>query len=203
MTMRKPYCRFNLVNQNKDADLSMTQYSALSNEYVNLMHGAQTVITINLAVSIGVLAILATLICNGGSLLIYAACSLCAFIGLFGAVSCIRTIYASRKLIINIESNLHNIEKTNGLYSIREVTYYKPLHITTEAFYVFAFIFNSILSISLLNLINSCYNHILIPINWWSIIITFLALCTVILVSIFVSNVAHKCIKNHLIKQLK
>lgn len=185
-------CRVNKRLRKSNEDLVMTQYSVLSNEYVNALHGAQTVITINLAVSFGVLAILATIItdicCNQASYLLYIACSVCSFIGLFGSVSCIRTVHISRKLILLLEKKLENIEKDYCTYRIRETSYYKPLHITLEAFWMFAFIFIIILSISLLYTANNCIQDVYLPINFLTIPIVFLILLSFVITVVAISE---------------
>ena len=192
MRKRGCWCRMNKKQRKNNEDFVMTQYSVLSNEYVSALHGAQTVITINLAVSFGVLAILATIItdicCNQASCLLYIACSVCSFIGLFGAVSCIRTIHISRELIIRLEKKLETIEKDYCTYSIRKTTYYKPLHITLEAFWMFAFIFIIILSISLLYTANNCIQTVCLPINFLTIPIVFVILLSFVIIVVAISE---------------
>lgn len=209
--MRNPRCKCCMKNKVKknNLDFIMTQYSILSNEFVNALHGAQTVITINLAVTIGVLAIIATLFSeiysdnNATFCLLYIACSICSFIGLFATISCIRTIHVSRKSIMQIEMKLENIEKDHCIYSVRETAYYKPLHITLEAFWVFAFIFDIIFSISLLQVLNNCFKSVKIPINFGSCTITVLIVSCITLLTVILSNRKYKAVNKNLLKKLR
>ena len=202
--MKRKCCIKNMGNN--DSDFVITQYSVLSNEFVNALHGAQTVITINLAVTIGVLAIIATLFSeiysdnNATSCLLYIACSICSFIGLFGTISCIRTIYVSRELIMKLEKRLKSIENKYCLSEKRQILYYKPLHITLEAFWVFAFIFDIIFSISLVQVLNNCFKSVKIPINLGSCTITVLIVSCLSLLTVVISNKAYKAVNKKLLK---
>lgn len=191
---------------NNDSDFVITQYSVLSNEFVNALHGAQTVITINLAVTIGVLAIIATLFSeiysddNAKSCLLYIACFICSFIGMFGTISCIRTIHISRELIMKLEKRLKSIENKYCSSEKRQILYYKPLHIILEAFWVFAFIFDIIFSISLLQVLNNCFKSVKIPINLGSCTITVLIVSCLSLLTVVISNKAYKAVNKKLLK---
>ena len=202
--MRKYNCKFSTSNnhKNKNTDFIIAQYNVLSNEFVNALHGAQTVITINLAVSIGVLAILASILTelysNPTNCILYVASSLCSSIGLLGTVCCIGTIHISRKNIIKLESKIQHIEKKYCICSVHRIKYFKPLHITLYAFWTFSFIFNVILSISLLCMFNSCFQSVIIPINCVSIVFTFLVLALLILALNSISDRVY----NHLNKNL-
>lgn len=207
--MKKPCCRCCLksILKNDNTDFITAQYNVISNEFVNALHGAQTVITINLAVTIGVLAILATLFSeiylkDDASCLLYIACSVCSFIGLFGTISCIRTIHISRESIMKLEKRLESIENKYCSSEKRQISYYKPLHITLEAFWVFAFIFDIILSISLLQVLNNCFKSVKISTNLGSCTITVLIVSCITLFSVIISNQIYKAVNKKLLKQL-
>lgn len=207
--MKKPCCRCFLKStlKNDNTDFITAQYNVISNEFVNALHGAQTVITINLAVTIGVLAILATLFAeihlkDDASCLLYIACSVCSFIGLFGTISCIRTIHISRELIMKLEKRLKSIENKYCSSEKRQILYYKPLHITLEAFWVFAFIFDIIFSISLLQVLNNCFKSVKIPINLGSCTITVFIVSCITLLTVIISNQIYKAVNRKLLKQL-
>lgn len=165
-----------------------TQYQVVAGEYTAALNGVQTVIVINLAISIGVLAAMMTIInLIDTFLIVIIGFAVLAFVGLLGAICSIRTIHIAREQIIGIQKKLVEFEIKYCCKVVHKCEYYKPLHITLCAFWAFAFTFVVILAISLLKL--------LLPnlINFASVLITIIILSLVMLGVIKLSDRFHKC----------
>lgn len=152
-----------------------TQYQVIANEYISALQGSQTVIVINLAISIGILAAMTTMLAtsNYSEIVSLITLSILSVVGLLGTICCIRTLYISRKQLISFQERMIDFEKEYGVKMVHSKYYYKPLHITLFGFWVFTAIFMIVLSI--------CLVKLLIPemIGFLSVAITFgiLVLC--------------------------
>lgn len=187
-----------MENNNHSIHLD-TQYQVAANEYSAALNGVQTVIIVNLAISMGILAAMTAILTNDitiiTSKLSIIGFSILSFIGLLGTICSIQTLHIARIQIINIQKRLVNLEENyflDGAFHKNE--YYKPLHITLGAFWIFAIIFIGILAISLLKL--------LLPnmINFLSILITIMILSLVSLGLIKLSDMYHKYKEINLLK---
>lgn len=175
-----------MVIRNRRISLD-TQYQVIAGEYTSALNGVQTVIVINLAISIGVLAAMMTIINLVNTFLIAViGFSVLAFVGLLGAICSIRTIHIAREQIIDIQKQLVEFEKRYCYKMVHKCEYYKPLHITLCVFWTFAVTFMVILAISLLKL--------LLPnlINFAGVLITIIILFLGMLWIVKLSDRFHK-----------
>lgn len=127
----------------------LVQYETLNSEYLQCLSGSQNVITINIAMSMGIIAAIATMISlnlnsNWRTFLL-----ILPIMGLVVSVACIRTLRHAMKELKRLQSLLVNMELSLELNKIHEVTVYKPLHITLVAFVLNAFFFVIMVILSL------------------------------------------------------
>lgn len=173
-----------------------TQYQVIANEYVSALQGSQTVIVINLAISIGILAAMTTMLATGkyAEFLNLITLSVLSVVGLLGTICCIRTLHISRKQLISFQGRMMDFEKEYGVKTIHSKYYYKPLHITLFGFWVFTAIFMIVLSI--------CLVELLIPnlFGFLSITITFTILVLCLFGIAKISDLCYKKIEKALIK---
>lgn len=112
------------------------QYEIAVSEYLQHLSGMQNVITINVAMSMGIIAAIATIISASKSNQWHALLLILPIMGLTTSIACIRTIYCGMKDIENYKEFLLTTEKTLGMQELHNRPPYKPLHITLVAFYL-------------------------------------------------------------------
>ncbi len=132
-----------------------TQYQVVANEYTSALQGSQTVIVIDLAISIGILGAMTTMLATGNykDTINLIVLSILSVVGLLGAICCIRTLYISREQLISFQKTMIKLEENYGIENIHKNFYYKPLHITLFGFWVFTAIFIVVLAVCLVALI--------------------------------------------------
>lgn len=174
-----------------------TQYQIVANEYTGALQGSQTVIVINLAISIGILAAMTTMLTtnNYTSIINIVTLSVLSFVGLMGSICCIRTLHISRIQQIHLLKILEDVETEYNVKSIHYPNYYKPLHITLFGFWSFTIIFMIALAI--------CLIELLIPkmFGLLSVTIAFIILALCSLGIIKISDLLYEVVKNKLINQ--
>lgn len=139
---------------NNEKKITDTQYPIVANEYISALQGSQTVIVINLAISIGILAAMTTMLATGNFITMINLITLIVLsnVGLLGTLCCILTLYVSRKQLIEFQEILSTYEEANGMYNVHQKKYYKPLHYTLFGFWVFTFTFAIVMSVCLVKL---------------------------------------------------
>lgn len=154
----------NDCHKRKQSDRS-TQYTTLVTEYLQNLSGIQTVITINLAITIGLIAAYIALLSTLDSQMqnlpyIQAIFVILPTIGLVGVITCIRTIVIQNEHSIAMRNELNNMEGELGYKKIKRPIYYKPIHITLFGFSIFWILFAMALTIGIanLNFWGSCSN---------------------------------------------
>ena len=130
------------------------QYAVISSEYVHHYSSMQNVITINLAITMGLIAaytaiVTSTTLNNHYSQLLLV---LLSAIGIFGAVSCIVTVWDQNKTVMKHQLHLMKLERELRLSRIHKKCYYRPVHITLLSFFMFGILFSIVLIFSLINL---------------------------------------------------
>lgn len=96
----------------------------------------QNVITINVAMSMGIIAAIATIISASRSNQWHTLLLILPIMGLITSIACIRTIYCGMEDTARYKEFLLETEKTLGLRELHNRPPYKPLHITLVAFYL-------------------------------------------------------------------
>ena len=129
-------------------DFDLAQYNIISNEYLSALKGVQTVITINLAASIGVLAAMVALKADYMKISHNLCILALSLIGIICDIASIRTIEITKKQLVIFQKQLEEKEKLHCSKVIHRPNYYKGLHITNMVFIFYAIIFLIILSLS-------------------------------------------------------
>lgn len=173
-----------------------TQYQVMANEYTAALQGSQTVIVINLAITIGIIAAMTTMLATGNYLkfINVVTLSTLSIVGLLGTICCIRTLHISRKQLIDFQTRLIVFEEEYGIKLIHTKYYYKPLHITLFGFWVFTVIFMTVLAI--------CLVKLLIPemFGFLSITVAFIILSLCLFGIAKISDLCYETIQKKLIR---
>lgn len=138
------------------------QYAVLSSEYIHHYSSMQNVITINLAITMGLIATYTAIVTGTAPNSQYTQLLLILlpFIGIFGTVSCIVTVWEQNKTVMKQQLQLIKLEKKLGFSPVHKKCYYKPVHVTLLGFSMFVILFSIALIFSLINLNfwgNCCY----------------------------------------------
>ena len=133
------------------------------------MQGAQTVITINIAVSVGVMAAMADIISKSADVKSYIIFGILAMIGFITDVASICTIYITKIQVMLFQKQLNKLEKRHGKYIVHIPHHYMGLYITQVIFVLFGLIFmvsafGAINKIAILYVINNIVNYVAIAI---------------------------------------
>ena len=105
----------------------------MANEYTSALQGSQTVIVIDLAISIGILGAMTTMLATGNykDTINLIVLSILSVVGLLGAICCIRTLYISREQLISFQKTMIKLEENYGIENIHK-NFFKhiitPLH---------------------------------------------------------------------------
>ena len=169
------------------------QYQGLISEYTAVHNGIQTVIVINFAISIGIIAALITVFTadNINNFLI----SILAGIGVLDELCSIQTLHLAREQQMLIQKSLVAFEKRYCKYQNHKNCYYKAIHITLSSFWLLLIIFLIVLSASLIDLLIPQYYNII------SVLITFVVLSLVSIGIITISNFVHQKKEKELLKK--
>ena len=122
------------------------QYGIIVNDYRQIMQSIQNVITINLAVTMGITAALILIISNHktidfNSFLVRIALIWLLLMGLVATIASIKTINVQVEETMPILSTISNMEIKLQIKNVHQVKYYKPIHITLMSFHFFAISF--------------------------------------------------------------
>lgn len=139
------------ATQISDGDRSclISQYEALVGEYLQHLAGMQNVITINVAMSMGIIAAMTTIIAAIKSMQWHTLLVALPFMGLVTSIACIRTIHCGIDDTQRVKACLLQMEEMLGLVKIHDSQIYRPLHITLAAFYLNTAIFGAAFALSL------------------------------------------------------
>lgn len=118
----------------------LTQYSNTVNEYRSCLASVQTVITINAAFSVGIFAGIAAILANIENLgaadnTIKIILIILSILGLMCSTLCLLTIKTENSVIKKLQKFIVDAEEKLNLEALHSVEYFKPLFITTIAFY--------------------------------------------------------------------
>lgn len=133
--------RSNKLKTVKAKDFTLSQYQIIANEYLSALQGAQTVITINIAVSVGVMAAMADIILKSADIKNYIIFGILAMIGFVTDVASICTIHITKIQVMLFQKQLNRLEKRYGKYIIHIPHHYMGLYITQVTFVLFGLIF--------------------------------------------------------------
>ena len=136
------FCRSRkTVTKNTGSNIK-EQYSALQTEYLQNLSAMQNVITINLAITLGLVAAYVALLTNlkmQNYTYIKAIFIMLPIIGLYGAISCIRTLRVQNADSREKRKILNELERKLGFIEVKRPLYYKPIHITLFGFAFFLY----------------------------------------------------------------
>lgn len=149
------FCRSRkTVTKNTGSNIK-EQYSALQTEYLQNLSAMQNVITINLAITLGLVAAYVALLTNlkmQNYTYIKAIFIMLPIIGLHGAISCIRTLRVQNADSREKRKILNELERKLGFIEVKRPLYYKPIHITLFGFAFFCVLFGFALMMGIANL---------------------------------------------------
>ena len=135
------------------------QYPAIMSEYVQHLSGIQTVITIDFAISVGLLAAYAAILSiekNPEKMYYYKYIEMLLFllpcIGLWTAVACIKTLFILNDSCMKLQDTLNQLEKDLDYIEYHRKSYYKPIHITIFGFIGFGIVYAVALIVTIANL---------------------------------------------------
>ena len=135
---------------NKQFQECFSQYTLLVNEYRQILLGVQNILTINLAVSVAIIAAYVLLLVNNTALdkIPYSGISyiLLSLIGLAAALLSIKTIESVKPECKELNYNIVLMEKKLEFIQVHSKNYYKPIYITMCSLYLFATLFGFILA---------------------------------------------------------
>lgn len=151
----KIFCRSKKkATKNTDSNIK-EQYSALQTEYLQNLSAMQNVITINLAVTLGLVAAYVALLTKSEMQdfeYIKAMFIILPIIGLCEAISCIRTVRVQNADSREKRKMLNELERKLGFIEAKRPLYYKPIHITLFGFALLCVLFGFALMMGIANL---------------------------------------------------
>lgn len=147
--------RPNRLKIKKSSEFTALQYQLIANEYLSALQGTQTVITINLAVSIGVMAAMAQILSNVEKTQGYIIVAVLSIVGLVTDIASICTVRDTKEQVMLFQKQLNRFEKKYSRYIIHKIHHYKGLFITQAAFMFFAIIFAIVVLFSFNMIVNS------------------------------------------------
>ena len=112
------------------------QYEIAVSEYLQHLSSMQNVITINVAMSMGIIAAIATIISATKTNQWHTLLLILPIMGLITSIACIMTIHCGMKDAESYKEFLLTTEKTLGMQELHNRLPYKPLYITLAAFYL-------------------------------------------------------------------
>ena len=163
------FMKINRLKVVKAREFTVSQYQIIANEYLSALQGAQTVITINIAVSVGVMAAMADIISKSADVKSYIIFGILAMIGFITDVASICTIHITKIQVMFFQKQLNKLEKRHGKYIVHTPHHYMGLYITQVIFVIFGLIFmvsafGAINKIVILYVMNNIVNYVAIAI---------------------------------------